>query len=108
MISQCVGTCSEIAGERTQCVRLRLQTAANSQFEKCTQGTDPVNSSMNIISTVRLYNTITRSVTELNVRQQYLSDVKINDVTYQYSQKTIGIHFTISTNSQLSNTILSN
>lgn len=42
---------------------------------------------MSIISTVHLYNTITRSVTELNVRQQYLSNVKINDMTYQYSQK---------------------
>lgn len=57
------------------------------RFEKCTQGTDRVNSSMSIISTVHLYNTITRSVTELNVRQQYLSNVKINDMTYQYSQK---------------------
>lgn len=32
LISQCVGTCSEIAGERTQCVQLCLQTAANSQL----------------------------------------------------------------------------
>lgn len=47
------------------------------------------------------------SVTELDVRQKCLSDVKINDVTYQDSQKTIGIDFTISTKSQLGNTIQS-
>lgn len=31
-LSARTGTCSEITGERTQCVQLRLQTAANSQL----------------------------------------------------------------------------
>lgn len=74
--------------ENTVCTTLLADSCLFTvRFEKCTQGTDRVNSSMSIISTVHLYNTITRSVTELNVRQQYLSNVKINDMTYQYSQK---------------------
>lgn len=74
LISQCIQTCSEIVGRENSvqlcCRRCSSQLGSTRYRSYCT-----------------FTNTITPSVTELHVRQQKWSYVKINHMTYPYSLK---------------------